>query len=58
MSYLIEPGFVVQAYRVDNERISIPPANGVAHPGKIQILGMLSPIHVNVADEVVVLEEH
>src|SRR5579872_3081365 len=58
MAVIVEPSLVVKTHRVHDERISLPPAYRVAHPGGIQILGMLSPVGVDIANIMVVLEEH
>src|ERR1700688_5271242 len=58
MAIIVEPGLVVKTHRVHDERIPLPLANRVSHPGGIQILGMLSPIGVDIAHIMVILEEH
>src|SRR6202023_2191082 len=54
----IEPSFVVEVGRVDDERICVPTANRVSHPGGGQILVMCSPIGIDLARKVIELEEH
>src|SRR6267378_6490000 len=44
MARVIEPGLVTQTDRVDHERVALIPANRVAHPGNVRVLGMF-PIH-------------
>src|ERR1700693_6650015 len=58
MAHEIEPGFVVKTDRVNNECISLPLANRVPHPRGSHILGMLTPICVDLAHKVIVLKEH
>src|SRR5579864_9391992 len=40
----VDPGLVVEADRVDHQRISFPPADRVSHPSRIDILGMLAAL--------------
>src|SRR5882672_5993312 len=58
MAVIIEPSFIVKTDGVNDECISLPLANRVSHPCRIQILGMLTPIGVNLAHKVIVLIEH
>src|SRR5258707_6700584 len=58
MAVIIEPCFVVKTDGVNDECISLPLANRVSHPCGIQILGMLTPIGVNLAHKVIVLIQH
>src|SRR5579864_1664538 len=52
MPDLVEPGLVVETNRIDDQSVSLPLSNRVAHPAGIQILGMPPPIGPDLADEV------
>src|SRR6266478_9229792 len=54
----IQPGFVVETGGIDNESVSLPSANGIAHPARVRIFRMVPSIGENLAHEVTVLEEH
>ena len=41
----VEPALSLVTARLGNQCISLPPANRVPHPRRIQIVGMLSDIH-------------
>src|SRR6266542_4546486 len=55
----VEPRLVVEAHRVDDQRISLPMADRVSHPIRIRIRGMAAPIQKDLTMAgSVVLEEH
>src|SRR5579864_923218 len=58
MAIIVEPGLVVKPHCIHDECISLPPANRVSHPRGIQILGMWAAIGIDIAYEMVILEEH
>src|SRR5437879_12854044 len=58
MTFLINPGSVIETDRVDDQGISFPFTDRVAHISGIQILGMSPPVGVDLAHDVVALEEH
>ena len=54
----IQPGLVVETGGIDDESVSLPFANGVAHPGWVRIFRMLPSIGENLAHVVFVFEVH
>src|ERR1700674_273335 len=54
----IQPGLVVETSGIDDESVSLPFANGVAHPGWVGIFRMLPSIGKNLAHVVFVFEVH
>src|SRR5258706_14715281 len=58
MAVVIEPGFIVESDGVNDERISLPLSDRIAHPCGRQILGMLPAVREDLADEVMVLKQH
>jgi len=46
----VEPAFVVHSHRIDHERVSLPAADGVAHPGWVQILRVAAAVQKNLTD--------
>src|SRR5690348_6989641 len=41
----VEPKLVVESHGIDNQRVSLPHASGIAEPRWIQILGMAAAVH-------------
>src|SRR5580704_10434942 len=58
MSKRIEPTLVVQTDGVNNKSISFPFANGIAHPRRLEVLGMAPPVGPDLAPHALVFEEH
>src|SRR6267154_3960851 len=58
MPISIEPALVIQSDRVDDKSISLPLANGIAHPGGFRVLGMTPPVGPDLAPDALVFEEH
>src|ERR1700674_1211287 len=55
----IEPSFIVKADHVDNQRVALPLADGVAHPERrIQELVVCAPVYIDVANDAIVLEHY
>src|SRR5439155_13826011 len=44
VSKMIEPGSLVEAKRVHNQGVSVPPADGVPHPCRLRIFRKLAAI--------------
>src|ERR1700687_3511349 len=53
-----DPGLVVQADGVHDERSTIPTANRIPHPSRIEIGGMSSSIGPDLAQRVTRFEQH
>src|ERR1700722_2707631 len=51
----IEPCLVVKAHCVHDENVAVPAADGMAHVGGRDVLGMLATIGENVADGMIML---
>src|ERR1700675_2496642 len=58
MAKRIEPALIIQSDRVNDKSISIPFADGIAHPGGFQLFGMTPAIGPDLAPDALVLEEH
>src|ERR1700674_2153027 len=54
----IQPGLVIEARGIDNESVSLPFSNGVAHPRGVGIFQMFPSIGENLAHVVFVFEVH
>src|ERR1700680_1958367 len=54
----VQPSLVVETDRVDDQRIAIPVADRISHPGWTKILRVLPAIGVDLSNEMVVLEQH
>ncbi len=52
MAGLIEPSFAVETGGVDDERVAVPLAGGVAEPGGVGVLSKLAAIHEDLAIQV------
>ena len=46
----IDPEALVEADRIDHQRVALPPADRVAVVGRRQILGVLAAVHVDRAE--------
>src|ERR1700674_4766622 len=57
LTTVAEPGFVVQTGSIGHQGISLPVADGVAHPGRLRILEMAAPIGKDLADIMAVFEQ-
>jgi hypothetical protein len=53
----IEPSAIVQADRIDDQRVAIPVADGISEPGGVQIFGMAAAIGVDDSEGALILEE-
>src|SRR5579871_495728 len=53
----IEPGAIVHADGVHDQRVSLPVPDRVAEPGWVYVLGMAAPVGMNDAEGVLVLEK-
>src|SRR6266851_9303764 len=54
----IQPCLFIEPNRIDHQGISLPPADRIAHPGGVQILGMFVGAGcINLPDEVVEFEQ-
>src|SRR6266699_994210 len=58
MAKRIEPALVIQSDRVNDKSISIPLADGIAHPRWFQLFGMAPAIGPDLAPDALVLKEH
>src|SRR5690349_10597660 len=52
----VDPGLFVKADGVNDQRVSLVPANRIPHPGQFRVPGMLAPIGEDLADMVIELE--
>src|SRR5260370_38696258 len=49
---------IIESDRVNHQRIPVPPADRVAHPRGVQVLGVfVGSVRINLPDKVVALEE-
>src|SRR5579872_6574409 len=54
----IEPALVVQPDGVHDERVAIPLAGGISHPGAGEVLRMAAPVGPDLAPLVFALKKH
>jgi hypothetical protein len=47
-----EPAEIVEANRVDHQRVAVPVPDGVSHPGRVELLGMLAAVEINQASRI------
>src|SRR5882762_9441643 len=57
MTGSVDPRFVIYTDGVNHERVSLILANRVPHPGARITVGMSSPIHVDSAHQVILIEQ-
>src|SRR5205807_8978582 len=58
LAAVTKPGLIVKTRGVGDERVSLPVANGVAHPGGPRVLHVPAPVRKNLPNDVAVLEKH
>src|SRR5579859_837619 len=58
LAAITEPSLIVEPYSIDDQRIALPMANGVAHPTRFGILHMSAAIGKDLANVVAVFEKH
>src|ERR1700730_4957829 len=58
MAVVIEPSFIVESDRINDEGISLPLANRITPPRGRQILGMLTAVREYFPYEVIILKQH
>src|SRR6266853_1382888 len=58
VTYPVKPGFIVEIYCVDDQRISLPVPDRVSHPRRAEAGVMRAAVRVNLTPQRVVLEEH
>src|SRR4051812_46731048 len=45
----VEPGFIIEADRINDKRVAVPFCNGIAHPQRFEILRMASAVKKELA---------
>src|SRR5437016_7146461 len=47
VTYSIEPGPVIESHRLDHQRVALPVADRIPHPGRVRIFRQLPSIHMD-----------
>ena len=55
---IIEPGLLVIADRIDDQRIALPSADGVSEPGGLRIARQRATVGGDLPERVIALEQH
>lgn len=58
LAAVTKPRLIVEPCSVDDQRVSLPMANGVAHPGGFRILDVAAAIREDLTNDMAVLEKH
>src|SRR5579863_2979098 len=58
LAAVTEPRLIVEPRSIDDQRVALPMANGIAHPARFRVLQMAAPIGKNLANVVAVFKKH